>query len=161
MAQDFSQLIRRTINAEVVNLRGLTDERAGIPRAAGKWCPKEELGHLLDSAANNHQRFVRGALASEYHGPGYAQDEWVRIHGYREMSWEMLVGFWYEYNLLIAEVVERIPESHLTTPCFIGEGAPVALGFVIEDYVLHMQHHIDLLLRRPKITSYPGAAAAI
>jgi len=161
MSHHLSHLIRQTIDAELPNLRAVSDDRASLPRAAGKWCPKEELGHLIDSASNNHQRFVRAALSPEFHGPSYAQDDWVRIHGYRDMPWEMLVEFWHRYNMLLAELVTRIPESRLPTPCFIGDGAPVPLAFVIEDYVLHMQHHIDQLLRREVVTPYPGAAAQV
>jgi len=161
MAQELSRLIRQTIDRELPHLRGLSEERASIPRGAGKWCPKEELGHLIDSASNNHQRFVRAALGPEFRGPSYAQDDWVRIHGYRDMPWETLAGFWHQYNLLLAELVARIPESRLQAPCFIGDGAPVPLAFVIQDYVLHMRHHIDQLLRRETVTTYPGAAAQV
>lgn len=155
MTHALSDAIRRTIETELPNLRVLSEEAAAIPRGAGKWCPKEELGHLIDSASNNHQRFVRGALGPEYHGPSYEQDEWVRIHGYRDLPWESLVEFWYQYNALLAELVMRIPESRLGTPCFIADHGPMALAFVIDDYVLHMQHHIDQLLRRAVVTRYP------
>jgi len=157
MSHELSRRIRQTVDRELGNLLAVSGERAVVPRAPGKWCPKEELGHLIDSAANNHQRFVRAALAGEYQGPGYAADDWVGIHGYRETAWESLVDFWHQYNRLLADVVARIPEERLATACFIGGGAPVTLGFVIEDYVLHMQHHIDLLLRREKVTAYPSA----
>lgn len=161
MAAKLSNLIRGTIEAELPNLRALTEECASIPRGAGKWCPKEELGHLIDSAANNHQRFVRAALDGEFRGPSYAQDEWVRLHGYREMPWDAIVTFWHRYNLLLAEVAARIPEERLPAPCFIGGAPPVTLQFVIEDYVLHMRHHLDQLLRRATVTAYPGAAMGV
>jgi len=59
------------------------------------------------------------------------------------------------------ELVKRIPESRLETPCVIGGSAPVTLRFLIEDYTLHMQHHLDHLLKREKITQYPGAALGV
>ena len=158
--QDLSQLIRRTVDAEAPNLRDLAAERASQPRAPGKWCPKEELGHLIDSASNNHQRFVRAALGPEFRGPSYTQDEWVLIHGYRDMAWETLVGFWYQYNVLLAELVARIPESRFRAPCFIADYPVQPLAWVIEDYVWHMQHHIDQMLRREVVTPYPRPARA-
>jgi hypothetical protein len=161
MAEKLSQLLRRRIEAELPNLRALSDERASTRRGEGQWSAKEELGHLTDSAANNHIRFVGGAIGPEFRGPGYAQNEWVRLHGYRDMPWAAMVAFWYQYNLLLAELVARIPENRLETPCFIGGKPPVSLRFLIEDYVHHMQHHIDQLLRREAITQYPGAAAGI
>jgi hypothetical protein len=43
----------------------------------------------------------------------------------------------------------------------IGDSAPVTLRFLIEDYVLHMQHHLDHILRRDNLTQYPGAALGV
>src|SRR5581483_1406692 len=134
-----AELLRDTIVRELPNLKALTEERASLPRGEGKWSPKEELGHLLDSAANNHQRFVYGGTSSEYRGPQYQQDTWVRIHGYRDMPWEELTAFWFQYNRLLVRVVEAIPDTQGDVPCTIGNGSPVKLAYVIEDYVLHMQ----------------------
>src|SRR5215471_11957168 len=158
MAHELAILLAGTVDHELTNLRTLTEEGASIARGVGKWCPKEELGHLIDSAANNHIRFVRGAIEAEFRGPGYRQDDWVRLHGYSSMRWELIVNIWFHYNLLLADLVDRIPADRLGTMCFIGADPGVTLEFVIQDYVLHMQHHIDQLLRRQIITQYPGAA---
>jgi hypothetical protein len=159
MVQDLSLFLTQTIERELPNLRACDDKRASIPRAPGKWSAKEELGHLIDSAANNHIRFVRGAAGPEFRGPGYAQDDWVRLHGYRDMKWETIVDFWFQYNAFLAGLVARIPPDRSETLCYIGENNPVTLGFVIEDYVLHMQHHIDQLSSREHVSSYPGATS--
>ncbi len=159
MARDLSNFLSQTIEREQPHLRALTEDRASLPRGPGKWCPKEELGHLIDSASNNHFRFVRAAIYPEMHGPRYDQDEWVRLHGYREMPWESLVEFWFRYNQLLAALVGNLPEERLETQCFVGGNAPVSLAFLIEDYILHMQHHIDLMLGRQAVTAYPGASA--
>jgi hypothetical protein len=160
MAQDLSLLLTQTIERELSNLRALDEQRASAPREPGKWSPKEELGHLIDSAANNHLRFARGAMQPEVRDPGYAQEDWVRLHGYSGMQWDSLVNFWFEYNTLLARLVGRIGPDRLTILCFIGGNEPVTLGFVIEDYIMHMQHHIDQLLRRGVITQYPGSSFA-
>jgi len=159
MAQDLSRFLTQTIERELPSLRTFDDERASIARAPGKWSAKEELGHLIDSAANNHMRFVRGATEPEFRGPGYAQDDWVRLNGYRDMKWETIIAFWFQYNTLLAGLLGKIPQDRLETLCFIGANKPVTLGFVIEDYILHMQHHIDQLLGRQTIRTYPGATA--
>ena len=92
---------------------------------------------------------MRAALEPEFHGPTYNQNGSVLLHGYQELSWPDLLEFWRQYNLLLAQVVARIPESKLNTPCRVGENQPVTLQFLIEDYVAHMQHHLDHILRRP------------
>lgn len=157
MAVDLSRLLAETIKRELPNLRALSEEQASLPRAPGKWCPKEELGHLIDSAANNHLRFVGAALNPQFHGPGYAQDDWVTLHGYSAMPWRAVVDFWVAYNLFLTGLLNRIPEQQLEKPCFIATNEPVTLGFLIDDYVLHLQHHIDQLLRRSVIAQYPRA----
>jgi len=158
MARTLSLLLAQTIERELPNLRTLTEERASIARGPGKWSPKEELGHLIDSATNNHIRFARAVIEAEFRGPGYSQDDWVRLHGYSSMQWDTILSVWLQYNLLLAALVNKISEDRLETPCFIGNNPPITLRFVIEDYILHMQHHIDQLLRRKVVTQYPGAA---
>jgi hypothetical protein len=60
-------------------------------------------------------------------------------------------------NEALARTIERIPDERLSAQCTINQGAPVSLGFLIEDYVLHMQHHLDHILDRAQLTQYPGA----
>jgi hypothetical protein len=162
MAKALTDLLRTTIERELPELGKLNDEAATIrPKGESSWSPKEELGHLIDSAANNHMRFVRGALDGVYRGPGYAQNDWVTIHGYQEMPWSDLVSTWLSYNRLLVRVIANVPENRLAADCFIGGNeTPATLAFVIEDYVLHMQHHIDHLLGRELVTEYPSQAAA-
>jgi hypothetical protein len=161
MPKDLALSLRQTIDRELPNLRALTEEQArGRHGNTDGWSRKEELGHLIDSAANNHIRFVLATIDTEFRGPGYAQDKWVAAHGYQELPWSMLVDFWYHYNVLLAHVIEKIPEEHLGNRCVIGWGV-VSLRFVIEDYVLHMQHHLDHVLSRDEIAQYPGGAAGV
>jgi hypothetical protein len=156
MPAKLAQYLRDTVLREHPILLAVTEETASQPSdAPGVWNVKQELGHLLDSAANNHQRFVRATLHGPYQGPGYAQDDWVRLHAYEELPWITLVELWAQYNLLLAHLVERIPEEALATECRIGSYEPSDLAFVIDDYVLHMQHHIDHLLNRGTVTKYP------
>jgi hypothetical protein len=116
---------------------------AAVPWRAGGWSRKQILGHLLDSAANNRQRFVRAALDGSYNGPGYAQDSWVDLHGYAEQSWETLLRWWQAEHEILVELVDRIPEERLAASCVIAGGDPVTLQFVIDDYVAHQKHHLE------------------
>src|SRR5208337_839409 len=138
MPLELSQLLERAISAELPHLREMSDSDV-VSKAPGTWSPKEELGHLIDSASNNHLRFVRAALEPDFRGPSYDQNGSVTLHGYQEMSWSDLLEFWRDYNLLLVRVVARIPEGKLNTPCRVGDSATVTLQFLIEDYVAHMQ----------------------
>ncbi len=160
MSKQLADELEQTVAREAAALAHADANAAGAPRPNRTWTAKEELGHLIDSAANNHQRFMRASIDGSYRGPGYQQDEWVARHGYAGMAWDDLVEFWRRHNLLIARVVERIPEERLGSECVIGNGAPVTLRWLIEDYIVHMQYHLDRILNREKVTRYPRAAGA-
>jgi hypothetical protein len=153
MTANLSSALLPLIEREVPLLRALPETRAG---SEATWSPKEELGHLIDSAANNHIRFVRALIEPEFRGPLYAQNDWVRVHRYRDMPWLTIVEFWFHYNSFLAALLECVPEEKLLTTCYIGAGEGVSLRFVVEDYVLHMQHHLDHLLGRAHVTPYPS-----
>jgi hypothetical protein len=126
-------------------LVSLPTELADVPWRDGGWTRKQIVGHLLDSAANNRQRFVRAAIDGAYAGPSYAQEGWVAAHGYASQSWETLLGWWkIEHDILMA-VVDRIPEERLQASCTVGTDAPVTLRFLIEDYVRHQRWHMTQL----------------
>ncbi len=110
------------------------------------WSRKQILGHLIDSAANNHQRFVRAQIGSELVFPGYEQDQWVSIQAYQEESWESLVRLWSAYNEHLLHITLRIPADRLETSCTIGQNAPVTLAFLFVDYVRHLHHHLAQIL---------------
>jgi hypothetical protein len=161
MPQKLARSLAESVAREVSALRAIAEDQAAKPLREGAWSPKQELGHLIDSATNNHVRFVRGSLEPEFHGPSYDGDGWVALHGYAELPWAMLLDFWERYNRLLVELVARIPEERLATSCRVGASAPVTLGFLIEDYIAHMQHHLDHILGREKLTEYPGAALGV
>src|SRR5947209_18421226 len=113
-------------------LLSIPEEQSSHTLREGGWSRKEILGHLIDSALNNHQRFVRAALDGFYEGPSYEQDGWVAMHGYRSMDWSTLLEHWRSQNDLLSEVVERIPDTRSDTACRVGDSNPVTLLFLVE-----------------------------
>ena len=116
--------------------------------AAGSWSPKEVLGHLIDSAANNHQRFVRAQQTDVLTMPGYEQNHWVSSQGYQDADWSHLVALWTHLNLHLADVIARIPPSKYSIPCTIGGDAPVPLEAIIVGYRDHLHHHMAQIRER-------------
>jgi hypothetical protein len=151
MFPHFAEAVRR----ETPELQALSEPFVSAARPNRTWTRKEELGHLIDSAANNHIRFARGAFEPEFHGPSYNPDAWVNTHGYQKRSWSDLVAFWSQYNLFLEELVQGIPYPQLNILCHVAKSPPMTLRFLVEDYIIHMQHHVDQILDRPNPTPYP------
>jgi hypothetical protein len=133
--------LREEVTTAEPRLRSLDEERAGRAPAPGKWSPQQVLGHLVDSAANNHQRFVR-AQQGPLDLPGYAQEHWVASQAYDQRAWSEVVTLWAAYNRHLAHVLERIPPALADVPCTIGGNPPEALVDVARDYVGHLRHHL-------------------
>jgi hypothetical protein len=106
------------------------------------WSPKEELGHLLDSAANNHQRIVRTQLQDNPAMPGYEQNRWVAIHAYQRREWKELIEVWQALNRQLLAAAEAVPDSAWSRTLTVAGSEPLTLQFVFEDYVVHMLHHL-------------------
>ena len=123
----------------------LSPELADIPWRDGGWTRKQIVGHLLDSAANNRQRFVRASIHGSFVGPDYAQAEWVNAHDYASQPWATLVHWWEVEHAILAAAVDRIPEERFEAICTVGENAPVTLRFVVEDYFRHQRWHLAQL----------------
>jgi hypothetical protein len=142
MGTSHADEILSIVQIEGRRLGAIEGAAAGVRPAPGKWSSKEVLGHVVDSALNNHQRFVRAQLADGLEFPGYTQVDWVRCQDYQSADWPALVELWTGVNRHLAHVVRRIPPEKLAVPCRIGGGAPVSLGDLVADYLRHLRHHL-------------------
>jgi hypothetical protein len=133
------------VQRETARLRALAGPPLSARSAPGKWCAKEILGHLVDSAANNHQRFVRAALEGELVFPGYAQDGWVSVQRWAEEDWLVIVELWIALNRHLAHLLVELPAGALSAPCRIGEQPAVPLSALADDYLRHLEHHLSTL----------------
>lgn len=138
--------IRNIVNQTSGLLAEIGSDVAAETPAPGKWSRKEILGHLVDSAANNHQRFVRAGYNAAAEFPAYSQNDWVRIQQYGESDWKELVDLWSAYNRHLGCILTRLPEEAASAPCNIGKEHPATLEFVAKDYVRHMRHHLSQIL---------------
>jgi hypothetical protein len=123
------------------HLNAISDDAASKKPAPNKWSKKEILGHLIDSAANNHQRFVRLQLQPEIGLPGYDQDDWVRLNRYQQKPWVEIITLWSAYNVHLVSVIESLDESTLGH-VWHSPGGDITLEFIATDYVRHLKHHL-------------------
>ncbi len=105
-----------------------------------KWSKKEILGHLIDSASNNHQRFVRLQIDNAIALPKYKQDEWVAVQHWQQKAWKDIIALWQLYNDHILYIFQYVDETKLSNTIKLGE-ENYTLQFLIDDYVDHMEHH--------------------
>lgn len=140
--------LTRVIDDAAQLLRAIPDEAASRKPKPETWSLKEILGHLIDSAANNHQRFVRAQLATELSFPGYEQNAWVLSQDYQGRPWAQLVDLWFHYNYHLAHVIRRIPNAAVGTPIRIGDNQSLTLNSLAEDYVAHLRHHLEQIQAR-------------
>jgi hypothetical protein len=122
-------------------LKGISDTKYSMKPSPEKWSKKEILGHLIDSATNNHQRFIRAQFENN---PAifYDQDMWVAHSHYNELPVKQLIRFWKVYNKHLLEIIKRIPAENLMRECKMRDGNHVTLQFLVDDYVTHLQHHL-------------------
>jgi DinB family protein len=148
MFESLANELTRLVDSAAHGLRAIDDAAAASKPNADVWSVKEILGHLIDSAANNHQRFVRAQLANELSFPGYEQNAWVRAQDHQGRPWAQLVDLWVQYNDHLAHVIQRIPHAAANVPVRIGDNQPLLLSALAEDYVAHLRHHLEQIEAR-------------
>jgi hypothetical protein len=138
---------REAVNRFQVLLQQTDEAKAGVKLSEDAWSLKEIVGHLIDSASNNHQRFVRLQIGNLEGFPAYEAEQWIRIQHYNTMDWMLLKGLWLSFNTLILAVVERIPQECLGYSWSSGDDSRT-LEWLVNDYYRHLRWHIDHYRRR-------------
>ena len=116
------------------------NEFAHQPRP-GKWSKKQIIGHLIDSAANNHHRFIR-ARVEDVPNISYNQDKWNDLSRYNDFNSSELIDLWKSYNKLLAHIISKISEKDLDRKCKAGSNEEHTLRYIITDYIVHLEHHL-------------------
>lgn len=153
VTSDYIVELRQTIDRARPFLESMSDEISSRRSAPRKWSPREIVGHLIDSASNNHQRFVRAQLSDGLEFQGYDQDAWVSVQQYQNAAWKDLVALWFYFNLHIARVMESAANDERVRPRArhnldeiawktVPRNQPTTLDYFMRDYVGHLKHHL-------------------
>ena len=159
--EQFLEGFRNTIVTAKARLADIPETQSRRKLSNDDWAPIEVLGHLIDSATNNHQRFVRAQFTDDLIFGGYEQNQWVSSQKYLDESWSEVIDLWSAYNLHLLHVVSVIPQDVLTksrTPHtldqiafnLVDKNSPATLEYLIRDYVDHLQHHLDQIFAEVK-----------
>ena len=127
-------------------LFAISETEFAYKQSLEKWSKKEILGHLIDSATNNHQRFVRCQF-EDMPTITYDQNKWNKSSHYNELSKDMLILFWSGYNRFLSALIRQIPDEKLTRQCNTGGDVHLTLAELVTDYVAHMEHHLKQLVK--------------
>jgi len=154
---DWLNDFRNTIDSASEHLMLIDEAKSAQPRAEDHWSSKQIIGHLIDSAANNHARFVLGQLKDDLVFPGYDQEGWVRTNHYQQRAWSDLIQLWRSYNLHLHHLMTHADRAKLNTPCTlhtlqeiafktVPKAEAVTLEYLMKDYVDHLKHHLAQIL---------------
>jgi len=148
---------KETIERAAPRLLQISETQSEQPRAEEHWSSKQIIGHLIDSATNNHARFVVGQIKDDLVFAGYDQNRWVEIQRYQQAPWPQLVELWRAYNLHLWHVMSCAAPDKLNNSCkkhslqtiafeTVSESEPATLEYLMKDYVVHLKHHLAQIL---------------
>ena len=150
---EFTNNFRQRIQEIHQQLSQIPPEKAIQRPQPDKWSPIEIMGHLIDSANNNHRRFTKAQWQDNMIFNGYRQEDWVNVQKYPSTDWQQLLDFWKLYNLHICHIMENTPEEKLTKEVHehnlhkiamitVPADQPTTLKYFMEDYIYHIEHHM-------------------
>lgn len=120
-------------------------------KSSDKWSKKEELGHLIDSALNNIQRFIRVQYEENAHII-YNQDKWANASNYQQRNSIALIELWYLLNQHIIAILENMDaqfyEKQMSTSLDVSNKNSIL--FIANDYIEHLNHHLKKLFLTQK-----------
>jgi hypothetical protein len=145
--------LREIVDKAYPHLILINDKAASVKENNLKWSKKEILGHLIDSAGNNQQKFVRLIEQNNIEFTGYHQDFWVSSQYYNLSNWKNLIELWMGFNIHIAHIIEYVPMNKLANIINLNGSGSFTLEFIMKDYVEHLKHHLKQILPNAGIES--------
>ena len=126
-----------------------SDSELSLKANAEKWSKKEILGHLIDSGINNTKRFTAVLIEKEpYRIRPMKQVELVKVNDYQNAEIEELLALLLSINMRIKKLMLMQNTQTLATEIELyTKGNMSDLRYLMEDYVVHFEHHVNQLLK--------------
>ena len=151
-SEKLAEEIQKTVFSVLDSLRTMDEKKVYLKPHPMKWAKIEILGHLTDSAINNHQRIVRAILEPHTESKGYNQNGWVEAQKYINRDWSMVFSVWMNLNYLLLATIRDAPDAALNHTISIDGKEPITLKFLVEDYNDHLQHHLKQIIPNASFT---------
>ena len=135
---EYESLIR-----EFYPLMKSSEDIADVRIAPDKWTLKEMASHLVDSASNNHQCFIRLQTDNSLVFPGYDQEEWKNISHVSSCDFGLIIDLWKSFNLYLLHIIRNIGNEYLDNR-WDRNGDPITLKDLVVDYFKHMTVHLKM-----------------
>lgn len=153
----YSQKLNQIIEAATPLLRSIPIAEMNEKTSPDKWSKKEILGHLIDSAYNNHQRVVRAKSQGNLIFQGYDQNEWVNRNNYQNRQVDDIINTWIFTNRHLSFAIGNLPTQLLNRPTDkhnfhqismqrLQEGSVSSLAYLVWDYNFHLEHHLGQII---------------
>ncbi|MCF3109322.1 DinB family protein [Niabella sp. CC-SYL272] len=139
-----AEQLAQIIHLYTEKIQHIDDPSFSVKPGNDKWSKKEILGHLVDSAQNNIQRFVRVQYESE---PNivYNQDEWVKTQSYNSWNRGELLDLWQLSNKQIGFILKHFPEEKKTLKAYMNKEL-CTIEYIAQDYIRHLLHHLNQII---------------
>jgi hypothetical protein len=138
-----AQFLEQIINDCTRKFKAMSAHLWSEKKFEDKWSKQEILGHLCDSAMNNIRRFV----VSQYEENNlivYKQDDWVALQNYQSENYQNIISLWKLLNEQIIRIIKQIPNEKLNYTCKTPDEHSII--WLIEDYIKHLNHHLNQIL---------------
>lgn len=149
MMNETSNKLKELLTNGMTYLAQATEMELSLKETPEKWSKKEILGHLIDSAINNLQRFTEIQFEEKpYKIRKYNQDALVLANNYQMANTKELLDLWFSINIRIQRIIEAQTTKTLGYPIEVDGGKITDLKFLIEDYVVHLEHHLIQIIHK-------------
>jgi len=153
----YNEILSKIIATATANLQQQNDADLSFKASPEKWSKKEILGHLIDSAYNNHRRFLLALDQDNLVFDGYNQVAWVQYSNYQNRDLQDIVTTWATVNTHLSELLKQLPQAKVAAITSdhnfdaismntLEKGTPSSLGYMIWDYIFHVEHHLAQIL---------------
>ncbi|GAB1858649.1 DinB family protein [Flavobacteriaceae bacterium MHTCC 0001] len=139
-----SKRLKQLIDNGYLFISKVSEAELSKKQYSEKWSKKEILGHLVDSAIHNLQRFTEIQFKEQpYKLRKYNQNALVKANDYQHCDIKTIANLWLAINTHIINIIEQQTQTTLNYKIELETDNSCDLKFLIIDYIDHLEHHLN------------------